>query len=60
MPCKALTHFQAFSTSAARRSDLAKLTLIGRLGKTPELRTTKSGREYISCDPQASDTPFSC
>ncbi|KAJ7047676.1 hypothetical protein C8F04DRAFT_1172205 [Mycena alexandri] len=38
---------RAFSTSA-RRLDLAKLTLIGNLGKTPELKTTKNNKEYVS------------
>ncbi|KAJ7179426.1 hypothetical protein C8R46DRAFT_1211988 [Mycena filopes] len=38
---------RAFSTST-RRLDLAKLTLIGNLGKTPELKTTKNDKEYVS------------
>ncbi|KAH7916815.1 hypothetical protein BJ138DRAFT_1121618 [Hygrophoropsis aurantiaca] len=37
-----------FSTSSSRAYDLAKLTLIGRLGKDPEVRTTKSEKEYVS------------
>ncbi|KAJ7067972.1 single-strand binding protein family-domain-containing protein [Mycena amicta] len=38
---------RAFSTSL-RRNDLAKLTLIGNLGKAPELKTTKNDKEYVS------------
>ncbi|KAF7301551.1 Single-stranded DNA-binding protein [Mycena indigotica] len=38
---------RAFSTSA-RTNDLAKLTLIGNLGKVPELKTTKNEKEYVS------------
>ncbi|TFK92965.1 nucleic acid-binding protein [Polyporus arcularius HHB13444] len=41
-------HVQAFSTSASRSADMAKLLLIGRLGKDPELRYTKSNKEYVS------------
>ncbi|KAF7353057.1 Single-stranded dna-binding protein [Mycena venus] len=40
------TH-RAFSTST-RRNDLAKLTLIGNLGKEPEAKQTKNGKEYVS------------
>lgn len=39
---------QPFSTTATRSSDVAKLILIGRLGKDPELRVTKSEKEYVS------------
>ncbi|KAJ7499231.1 hypothetical protein FB451DRAFT_1334721 [Mycena latifolia] len=38
---------RAFSTST-RRHDLAKLTLIGNLGRDPELKTTKNEKEYVS------------
>ncbi|KAI0952557.1 hypothetical protein AcV7_008316 [Taiwanofungus camphoratus] len=38
---------RAFSTSASRSADLAKLILIGRLGKDPELRFTKNNKEYV-------------
>ncbi|KAF7331873.1 Single-stranded DNA-binding protein [Mycena kentingensis (nom. inval.)] len=38
---------RAFSSSA-RTNDLAKLTLIGHLGKAPELKTTKNDKEYVS------------
>ena len=31
-----------------RSADLAKLILIGRLGKEPELRYTKNEKEYVS------------
>ena len=36
---------QAFSTSSVRSADMAKLLLIGRLGKDPELRYTKNNKE---------------
>ena len=39
---------QAFSTTSSRASDMAKLTLIGRLGRDPEVRTTKTEKEYVS------------
>ncbi|KIM67787.1 hypothetical protein SCLCIDRAFT_1209928 [Scleroderma citrinum Foug A] len=39
---------RAFSTTSSRSYDVAKLILIGRLGKDPEVRTTKSDREYVS------------
>ncbi|RPD66691.1 hypothetical protein L226DRAFT_607999 [Lentinus tigrinus ALCF2SS1-7] len=39
---------RAFSTSASRSTDMAKLLLIGRLGKEPELRYTKTNKEYVS------------
>ncbi|EIM85559.1 uncharacterized protein STEHIDRAFT_60123, partial [Stereum hirsutum FP-91666 SS1] len=39
---------QAFSTTSSRAADMAKLTLIGRLGRDPEVRTTKTDREYVS------------
>ncbi|KAI6004126.1 hypothetical protein EDD15DRAFT_2385194 [Pisolithus albus] len=39
---------RAFSTSSSRSYDVAKLTLVGRLGKDPEVRTTKSDREYVA------------
>ncbi|KAK7061452.1 single-stranded DNA-binding protein [Favolaschia claudopus] len=38
---------RAFSTST-RRHDLAKITLIGNLGREPELKTTKNDKEYVS------------
>ncbi|KAJ7688426.1 hypothetical protein B0H17DRAFT_1068663 [Mycena rosella] len=38
---------RAFSTST-RRQNLAKLTLIGNLGRDPELKTTKNEKEYVS------------
>lgn len=40
--------FQAFSSSRPSASDLAKLVLIGRMGKTPETRTTKTDKEYVT------------
>ncbi|KAM5534884.1 hypothetical protein V8D89_011439 [Ganoderma adspersum] len=39
---------RAFSTSSPRAADMAKLCLIGRLGKEPELRYTKTNKEYVS------------
>ena len=39
---------QAFSTTAFRSSDVSKLILVGRLGKDPEVRITKSDKEYVS------------
>ncbi|KAH9050140.1 single-strand binding protein family-domain-containing protein [Lactarius hengduanensis] len=41
-------NLRALSTTASRSSDLSKLVLIGRLGKDPEVRTTKSDKEYVS------------
>ncbi|KAI0722990.1 nucleic acid-binding protein [Earliella scabrosa] len=39
---------RAFSTTSARSADMAKMLLIGRLGKDPEVRYTKSNKEYVS------------
>ncbi|TFY80061.1 hypothetical protein EWM64_g3955 [Hericium alpestre] len=39
---------RTFSTTPSRAADLSKLLLIGRLGKEPEVRMTKSNKEYIS------------
>ncbi|KAJ7283488.1 single-strand binding protein family-domain-containing protein [Mycena rebaudengoi] len=39
--------FRAFSTST-RKADLAKLTLIGNLGKEPELKITRNEKEYVA------------
>ncbi|KAF8916813.1 hypothetical protein CPB85DRAFT_1386291 [Mucidula mucida] len=39
---------RAFSTSSARRADLAKLTLIGRLGADPETRSSKNDRSFVT------------
>ncbi|KAI0269326.1 hypothetical protein BC834DRAFT_865861 [Gloeopeniophorella convolvens] len=39
---------RAFSTTASRSSDVAKLILIGRLGRDPEVRVTRSDKEYVS------------
>lgn len=48
---------RAFSTTARRSHDLAKLTLIGRLGKTPEVRTTKTDKEYVTYTVATSNYP---
>ena len=42
---------QGFSSTARCSSDLAKLILIGRLGRDPEVRMTKSEKEYVSYAP---------
>ncbi|KAI0650145.1 hypothetical protein C8Q79DRAFT_1083258 [Trametes meyenii] len=44
----ARTSSRAFSTTPSRSTDMAKLVLIGRLGKDPEVRYTKSNKEYVS------------
>ncbi|KAG9317168.1 hypothetical protein JVU11DRAFT_1360 [Chiua virens] len=48
---------QAFASTSARPYDLAKLVLIGRLGKEPELRTTKNDKEYVSYSVATSNFP---
>jgi len=37
-----------FSTSASRSYDVAKLILVGRLGREPELRKTQNDKEYVA------------
>jgi single-stranded DNA-binding protein len=39
---------QAFSTSVPRKVDVSKVILVGRLGREPEVKTTKSDKEYVS------------
>ncbi|KAI0761727.1 hypothetical protein BC629DRAFT_1545316, partial [Irpex lacteus] len=37
---------RAFSTTPSRGADMARLQLIGRIGKEAEIRTTKNDKEY--------------
>ena len=39
---------QAFSTSRIAARDIAKMTLIGRIGANPELRDGKNGQQYLT------------
>ncbi|KAI0285105.1 single-strand binding protein family-domain-containing protein [Russula aff. rugulosa BPL654] len=48
---------RAFSSTAARSSDVSKLILIGRLGRDPEVRMTKNDKEYISYSVATSNYP---
>ncbi|KAF9246909.1 hypothetical protein BU15DRAFT_69764 [Melanogaster broomeanus] len=41
-------HRRAFSTTPSRAYDVSKLILVGRLGREPEVRTTKSDKEFVS------------
>ncbi|KAF8529944.1 hypothetical protein JB92DRAFT_551427 [Gautieria morchelliformis] len=34
-------------TASSRHADMAKLTLIGRLGKDPQVKTTSNDKEYV-------------
>jgi len=45
-PSRGLT--RAFSVTPSRSSDVAKLILVGRLGKDPEVRITKNDKEFVS------------
>ncbi|TFK43260.1 hypothetical protein BDQ12DRAFT_171006 [Crucibulum laeve] len=51
------TSARAFSTSSARRADLAMLTLIGRLAKDPEVRLTKNEKQYLTYTVATSNYP---
>ncbi|EKM59437.1 uncharacterized protein PHACADRAFT_170001, partial [Phanerochaete carnosa HHB-10118-sp] len=48
---------RAFSTTPRLQGDLAKLVLIGRLGKNPEVRTTRLDKEYVSYTVATSNYP---
>jgi hypothetical protein len=50
------TTARAFSTSS-RASTFAKLTLIGRLGDTPELQATSTGQEILRYNVATSSGP---
>lgn len=39
---------KGFSTSSRSAYDVAKLTLVGRLAREPELRVTKRDKEYVA------------
>jgi len=39
---------RAFSTSVPRAADLAKLTLVGRLIRDPEVRQTRNDKEFVT------------
>jgi len=45
-PDRVLT--RAFSTTPSRSSDVSRLIIVGRVGKEPEVRTTKSDKEYVA------------
>ncbi|WVQ85522.1 hypothetical protein IAT38_007688 [Cryptococcus sp. DSM 104549] len=47
-PTLATSSARTFSTSAPRASDVAKVTLVGRLGADPELKQTSSGKPYYT------------
>ncbi|KAH7888052.1 single-strand binding protein family-domain-containing protein [Phlebopus sp. FC_14] len=48
---------RAFSTTGSRSHNLSKLILIGRLARDPEVRTTKSEKEYVSYTVGTSNYP---
>ncbi|KAF5369756.1 hypothetical protein D9758_001338 [Tetrapyrgos nigripes] len=48
---------RTFSTSSRRASDLAKLTLIGRLGRDPEVKFTKNNSEFVTYTVATTDYP---
>lgn len=50
-----VTH-QSLSTSAVR-SDLARMQVLGRLAADPEVKTTKTGKDYVRYTVATSDPP---
>ncbi|KZV72102.1 nucleic acid-binding protein [Peniophora sp. CONT] len=48
---------QTFSTSRVSRADVAKLILVGRLGRDPEQRTTRNNKEYVAYTVATSNYP---
>ncbi|GAA5931325.1 hypothetical protein JCM3775_004994 [Rhodotorula graminis] len=44
----ALSGVRAFSTSRVAARDIAKMTLVGRIGANPELRDGKNGQQYLT------------
>jgi len=42
------TFSRTFSSSRSAQLDVARLTLVGRLGRDPEVKVTKTDKEYVS------------
>lgn len=51
------TQLQGFASSASASRDMARMTLIGRLGGVPEKKTTKTGKDFLIYKVATSD-PF--
>ena len=54
----AVSAARAFSTSA-RRADLARITLIGRLVADPEVKSTVNGKEFAAYTVATTDRSIS-